>query len=93
MHKETTSIDKQTSIDKAAKSPALGLRHLGLGLILLSGVCFFSILSVPWWPLPAVSRTGIAAVLFVSVQVAWWLGAALAGPAVIGKMKSVFSRR
>jgi hypothetical protein len=34
----------------------------------------------------------LAAGLFVAVQVAWWLGAALAGPTAIGTMRSWLRR-
>ena len=61
---------------------------LGLVLILLSGVCFFSMLSVPWWPVSATARVVTGGVLFVAMQIAWWAGAALAGPATLAALRS-----
>lgn len=65
---------------------------IGCLLILLSGVFFFSMLSVPWLQIDSRHKVILGGALFVGVQVAWWLGAALVGPAAIGAMFSWFRR-
>lgn len=67
-------------------------RNTGIGLILLSGVFFFTMLSVPWFPLTNGQKAMVAGGLFVGVQVSWWVGAALAGPAVVKVVRSLFRR-
>ena len=69
------------------------LGKFGVFLILLSGVFFFSMLSVPWLPIGGRYKVIIAGVLFVGVQVAWWVGAAFVGPAAIGTVLSWLRRR
>lgn len=65
---------------------------IGCSLILLSGVFFFSMLSVPWLQIDSRNKVIFGTALFVGVQVSWWLGAALVGPAAIGTMFSWFRR-
>ena len=65
---------------------------IGFSLILLSGVFFFSMLSVPWLPIDSRYKVILGGALFVGVQIAWWIGAALAGQAAIGAMFSWFWR-
>lgn len=76
-----------------AQGRAKLLQRLGIFLILLSGVFFFSMLSVPWWPLEISSKAIAGGVLFVGVQLAWWVGAALLGPAALRMMKSWFTSK
>ena len=66
--------------------------RLGIALILLSGVFWFSIFAVPFLPLTVAQKTALGGGLFVAVQIAWWSGAALAGPAVVGKITDRFRR-
>ncbi len=75
---------------KIKKSSVIG--KLGIGLILLSGVFFFTMLSVPLWSVSAGSKVVIGGGLFVGVQIAWWSGAALAGPATVKVIRSWFRR-
>ena len=63
------------SADERVKSA--GMRNLGIGLILLSGVCFFVMLSIPWMPLSVTQKAMLGGGLFVTVQVSWWVGAAI----------------
>ena len=67
--------------------------RIGVGLILLSGVLWFSLFAIPFLPLSIAQKGILAAVVFVGVQVAWWTGAALAGPATVKRVKSLFRRK
>ncbi len=79
--------------DDANRGPARWMQTLGVVLILLSGVCFFTMLSVPWFPLSTGQKSGLAAGLFVGVQVFWWVGAAMVGPAAFRRIKLLFARK
>ena len=79
------------STDERVKSA--GMRNLDIGLILLSGVCFFVMLSIPWMPLSVTQKAMLGGGLFVTVQVSWWVGAAILGPAAIKKISSWFSSK
>ena len=70
--------------------PKLWVRNTGIGLILLSGLFFFTMLAVPLFPLTTGAKTITAGVLFVAVQISWWVGAIMIGPAAVGKFKSWF---
>lgn len=65
---------------------------IGCSLILLSGVFFFSMLAVPWLQIDNRYKAFLGGGLFVGVQVAWWIGAALVGPSAISAMFSWFRR-
>ncbi len=73
--------------------PILWRRRLGIAMIVLSGVLWFSLFAVPFLPLSLGNRTALAGALFVGVQIAWWGGAALVGPALARKIKAMFKRR
>ena len=66
------------------------LRKIGIGLIILSGVCFFSMLAVPWFPLTGGAKVAVCGGMYAVVQVSWWAGAACVGPAAVAKFKSYF---
>ena len=66
------------------------LHNIGIGLLLLSGVFFFSMLAVPWFPLGTGAKVAVGGGLYAAVQVSWWVGAAFVGPAAIAKFKSYF---
>ncbi len=66
------------------------MNRLGIILILLSGVFFFSMFAVPWVPVSSGQKVFLAGGLFVGVQIAWWSGAALSGPAVVGVIRGWF---
>jgi hypothetical protein len=66
---------------------------IGIGLILLSGVLWFSLFAIPFLPLTIGQKAALAGADFVGVQIAWWVGAALAGPKLVAKLKSWFKRR
>ncbi|MCG8601251.1 MAG: hypothetical protein MI807_14005 [Verrucomicrobiales bacterium] len=68
------------------------LFRLGVGLILLSGVCFFTMLSVPFFPLGDGQKAMLGGGLFIGMQISWWVGAACVGPAAVKKMSSWFKR-
>ena len=85
--------DKTSQDFEKRKTTSSVLGKIGVSLILLSGVFFFSMFAVPWLPIGGAFKVVLAGVLFVGVQVAWWVGAALVGPATIGAMRSWFRRR
>lgn len=59
--------------------------RLALGLVLLSGVFWFSMLAVPFVPLPlsAWQKGALAFALFFAAEVAFWVGALLVGKDLI----------
>lgn len=67
--------------------------RIGIGLILLSGVLWFSLFAIPFLPLTMGQKAALAGAFFVGVQIAWWSGAALAGPQTVSWIKSWFRRR
>lgn len=79
----------ETEVTGAAprERPAVRVR-LGIALILLSGVFWFSLLAVPFLPLNVAQKSALGFGLFVGVQVAWWVGAAIAGPTAVGQLMS-----
>ncbi|MFT5300779.1 MAG: hypothetical protein ACI87E_003947 [Mariniblastus sp.] len=90
MSKESRHTDPVVEVRKKT-SPIFG--KLGVFLILLSGVFFFSMLAVPWLKISGGYKVILGGALFVGVQVAWWVGAALVGPAAIGTIRSWLKRR
>jgi hypothetical protein len=60
---------------------------------MLSGVLWFSLFAIPFLPLSIAKRAMLAGAVFLGVQVAWWTGAALAGPQTVKRIKSWFGRR
>ena len=66
---------------------------LGIILILLSGVFWFSMLAVPFLSISTGAKALTIGILFGAVQVAWWTGAALAGPETVKRIKGWFSRK
>lgn len=65
---------------------------IGVMLILLSGVLWFSLFAIPFLPLTIGQKATLASVDFVAVQIAWWIGAALAGPKLVARLRSFFRR-
>jgi hypothetical protein len=65
---------------------------IGMGLILLSGVLWFSLFAIPFLPLSVGQKAALAGVDFVGVQIAWWTGATLAGPKTVAWLKSLCRR-
>lgn len=59
--------------------------RIGITLILISGVLWFSLFAIPFLPLTVGQKAALAATVFVGVQIAWWSGAALAGPQLVAK--------
>lgn len=59
---------------------------IGIGLILVSGVLWFSLFAIPFLPLTVGQKAALAGAVFVGVQIAWWSGAALAGPQTVAKL-------
>lgn len=67
--------------------------RVGVGLILLSGILWFSLFAIPFTSLTLGQKAAVASGVFIGVQIAWWSGAALVGPQAVAKMKSWFRRR
>jgi len=65
---------------------------LGIALILLSGVLWFSLFAIPFLPLTVAQKAALAGADFVGVQIAWWSGAALAGPRTVKRLWAWFRR-
>lgn len=73
----------------AEPSSVSRLSRFGVALILLSGVLWFSLFAIPFLPLTVGQKAALAGADFVAVQIAWWIGAALAGPKLVAKMRSL----
>jgi len=84
--------EKLNSESKSAKPKPAWMQKLGVALILLSGVFFFTMVSVPWMSIDSSTKVYVGGTLFVCVQVAWWVGAALVGPAAFAAMKTWFGK-
>ncbi len=78
--------------DKKTRTPKPWLFRLGVCLILLSGVCFFSMLSVPFLSISDGQKAMLGGGLFVGMQITWWAGAACVGPAAVKKLSAWFKR-
>ncbi len=68
------------------------LTTVGIVLVLLSGVCFFTLLAVPFFSLSAAKKGMLGGALFVGVQTFWWVGVALMGPAAAKRVRAFFRR-
>lgn len=79
-----------SSVRTGAQSRCTGL---GIALMLLSGVLWFSLFAIPFLPITTSNKALLAGAIFITVQIAWWGGAALAGPQVVRKVKGWMSRR
>ena len=66
--------------------------RIGIALILLSGMLWFSLFAIPFLPLTVGQKAALAGADFVGVQIAWWTGAALVGPQTVTRLKSWFGR-
>ena len=69
-----------------------GRFRLGVALIVLSGILWFSLFAIPFLPMTVAGKASLGTAVFVGVQIAWWAGAALVGPEAVNKMKSWFKR-
>ena len=77
-------VERKPQREPASRSSAT---VIGFALMLLSGVLFFVMLSVPWFPFSATVKGIIGVVLFVLVQSSWWIGVLMVGPAAIESVK------
>ena len=75
------------------QAPSGLLGRVGILLILLSGVLWFSLFAIPFLPLTLGQKAGSAGAVFASVQIAWWTGAAFLGPQAVARLKSWYGRR
>ena len=55
---------------------------------MLSGVLWFSLFAIPFLPLTISQKATLGAAVFVCVQIAWWTGAAIAGPQSLRSLKA-----
>ena len=67
--------------------------RIGIVLILLSGMLWFSLFAIPFLPLTVGQKAVLAAAMFVGVQIAWWSGAMLVGPQTIARLWSWCGRK
>ncbi len=54
--------------------------------MLLSCVLWFSLFAIPFLPFKTSNKALLGGAIFIAVQANWWIGAALAGPRVVGKV-------
>lgn len=66
---------------------------IGVALIVLSGVLFGALPVIPFLQLAAGQKVLLAAVVYAAVQIAWWAGAALAGPTFVRRMWTWIRKR
>ena len=83
---------KSSSNEKPQQAKRNVRIRIGIALILISGVLWFSLFAIPFLPLTVVEKSMLAGAMFVGVQIAWWSGAALAGPTVAGRITQWFRR-
>ena len=85
------------SVAHAAPPVAEGVRRrgwvfVGVGLMGGSLLLWVSLLGVPFLPLSVATRGTVATVVIVVAEVAFWGGAALAGPEAVRRMRSRWRR-
>lgn len=85
---------------EAAVAPAprllpssLFVSRAGLVLIALSFLLWGALPIVPFLPLPTEDRVALGATLFIVMEVVWWGGLALAGPAAARRFSRWWRRR
>ncbi len=61
---------------------------IGIVLVLVSGVLWFSLFAIPFLPLTIAQKAALASAFFVGVQIAWWSGATLLGPEAVARLWS-----
>lgn len=78
----------------APVSTRLTNRWVFVGVILmsLSLLLWVCLLGVPFLPLSAAGRGAVATALIVIAEVAFWVGAVIAGPAATRRMRSWWRR-
>ncbi len=64
------------------------VEKIALVLVVLSCVLYLGLLAVPFLTLTAVAKASVAAGLFVAAEGTFWLGALIAGPAVMRRSRS-----
>ncbi len=82
-HRDSTSDRPIRGRDKSSLAA-----RIGIALILLSGMLWFSLFAIPFLPLTVGQKAALAGADFVGVQIAWWTGAALVGPQTVARLKS-----
>ena len=78
------------SPSEPATGPGRNYTKLGLGLMLFSGVLWAPLPVLPFLSIPASVKVAVGTVLFIGVQIAWWGGTVLAGPAAVRKVYAFF---
>lgn len=87
----TQSEQDDTNVDAVANGPPQTMRtRLGIALVVFSGVLWFSLFAIPFFPLQTGQKAAAAGTVFVGVQITWWGGAALAGPRVMTSLTKWF---
>ena len=89
---EPTAGNSDTSRSDLAIERRSARTRFGMGLILLSGVLWFSLFAIPFLPLTMAHKAALAAGVFVAVQLTWWTGAAVAGAQTVQRLKSRLGR-
>ena len=97
LHTQKVMNQPDTQPDVISEADSVKLRRpmmtwVGVTLILVSGVLWFSLFAIPFLPLTIGQKTALGAAVFVVVQIAWWTGAAIAGPGVVKTMTGWFRR-
>ena len=67
--------------------------RIGIVLILLSGLLWFSLFAIPFLSLTVGQKAALAGAVFVGVQIAWWSGAALVGPQTVARLRPWWGSR
>lgn len=93
MTDQNTPRESESDVDLVEPAAGTTAAKMGVGLILLSGGLWFSLFAIPFLPLSIGQKAALAGADFVGVQIAWWVGAAMAGPELVAKLKSWFKRR
>lgn len=81
---------KPASDDQMGRPAKPGSSRLGIVLIIVSGVLWLSLFVIPFLQLTPGQKTAVGVGVFVAVQVTWWTGVSLSGPAVMRNLKNRF---
>ncbi len=81
---------KSEALQAVARRPELA--KVGLGFLALSVVLWVPLPVVPFLPLSGAHQAALAGALVVSAEVAFWVGAVLAGPEAARRVRSGLRR-
>jgi len=89
--------DEHSNTDPSAPDDSAGRwsrrAKFGVFLVMASGVFFVAIFVIPFLPLRAGEKVVLVGVAYACMQIAWWVGIALAGPHTIRRLRRMLRRK